>query len=303
MEMQQLRHFVAVVEHKTMRAASRALSLTQPALTRSIQTLERDLDVPLLRREARRVFPTPAGMAFFQHARLILNECVRAKDEAVQAQSGRLGEVNLGLGGMFATYMVDAAITEISTQFPELRLKVTEGLFENMMEDLQAGLLDVVFSNFPRVKMNADIALDPLIELHHAAFVRTGHRIARKRNLSLGEMVAERWLVIDQPHASLNFENTFEQEDLPIPSHLLRTNSLTLIRSLITRGDFVICMPEEFFDAEIRAGSVKRLNIPAFNYLRRAGLIYRKGTYLPPAVLQVMESIRAVCGRMNRPPI
>src|SRR5690349_3809719 len=88
MKLQQLRHFVTLVECKTMRAASQQLGLSQPALSRSIQTLEKSLDISLFRREPRRVILTAAGAAFYRQARLVLSDCERARHEVLRAQSG-----------------------------------------------------------------------------------------------------------------------------------------------------------------------------------------------------------------------
>jgi DNA-binding transcriptional LysR family regulator len=280
-------------------AASRALGISQPALTRSIQILEKMLDVSLLRRESHRVFPTPAGAVFYEEACLVLNECARAQQEAARAQFGQLGEVNLGIGGMFANYVIDAAIAQISSQFPDLRLKVKEGLFEDNVHDLHLGKLDLVFSNFPRVKTNDSVVLEPLLELHHMVFVSSHHRLASKHKVKLADTIDEHWLAIDQLHGTLGLNAGFAQADLPIPQHVIFTNSLTLIRKLVAGGNYIVALSKEFFESELRDGTVKRLNLPQFMFPRRAGLVYRKAAYRSPAVEHVMDAIRAVCERQR----
>lgn len=88
MELRQLRHFVAVVECGNLSRASRKVHISQPALTRSIKALEDLLRARLLDRKPRGVVPTPTGDIFYQHAKLILNECARAKDDIADAESG-----------------------------------------------------------------------------------------------------------------------------------------------------------------------------------------------------------------------
>ncbi len=299
MKLQQLRHFVTLVECKTMRAASQKLGLSQPALSRSIQTLEKSLDISLFRREPRRVILTAAGAAFYRQARLVLSDTERARHEVLRAQEGvYFGEVSIGLAGMFATYVADEAIATVLSNRPNLRVHITEGLFEDALADLELGRLDLMFSNFPRVKVHPDIKLEPLVELHHSMLVRSDHPLARKRReVTLADLLDERWLLIDQVHASLNFEGAFERADLAPPDHLLKTNSLTLIRSLMREGNHVACMPEEFFERELREGLLKRLNVPQFTFPRRAGLLYRGGAYQTPAVVEVMDALRAAAAR------
>ncbi|MGH3734292.1 MAG: LysR family transcriptional regulator [Micromonosporaceae bacterium] len=74
MNLQQLRYIVATVDHQTMTAAAEALHVSQPALTRAVRALERELGTPLFVRSGRRVLPTPAGLAVARHARRALGE-------------------------------------------------------------------------------------------------------------------------------------------------------------------------------------------------------------------------------------
>src|SRR5207248_2871903 len=92
MELQQLRYFVAVIENKTMHAASRSLGLSQPALTRSIQDLERRMKVSLFERDARGVQPTGAGLDLLHHAKSVLRACGDAKEDAIRVDRSRSGD-------------------------------------------------------------------------------------------------------------------------------------------------------------------------------------------------------------------
>ncbi len=295
MKLQQLRHFLAVVDFQTMHAASRKLGLSQPTLTRSIQALERSLNVTLLQRNAKRLVITPTGERFYHHARVLLNDCAHAQDEAALRQAGLPSEVRIGIGGMFAAYLCDAALAQVPSRFPHIRLKVTELLFEDMLEQLQDGLLDMVFSNLPRVRTKSNIASEPLIELHHAVFVRADHPLAATPRITLSDTLNEHWLVIDQAHAVANFESGFARADMAIPARVLKTNSLSLMRSLMNEGRYICCMPETFFKTELQEGLIARLDVPQFSFQRRGGLVYRMDAYRSPSITQVMDLIRSAC--------
>lgn len=71
-ELRQLRFLVAVSEAGSVSAAARRLYMTQPAVTTALRNLERDVGASLLRRHARGVELTPAGVAFLAQARLAL---------------------------------------------------------------------------------------------------------------------------------------------------------------------------------------------------------------------------------------
>ena len=88
-----MRDVVAISERGSLRAASRHLQLAQPALTRSVQELERELGVPLFERRARGMILTPMGEAFVRRASAVLSEVRRARDEVEQLHGGTRGRV------------------------------------------------------------------------------------------------------------------------------------------------------------------------------------------------------------------
>ena len=77
MRLQQLREFVAVAEAGSVRSASRALGVTQPALSKSVRQLENEVNAALFLRSASGVTLTPFGNAFLLRARLISAEMQR----------------------------------------------------------------------------------------------------------------------------------------------------------------------------------------------------------------------------------
>src|SRR4051812_37817572 len=93
MKLNQLRDVVAIADRGSLRAAARHLALAQPALTRSVRTLERDLGVPLFERRARGMILTPMGEAFVRRAKAILSEVRRTRDEVDQLRGLTRGSV------------------------------------------------------------------------------------------------------------------------------------------------------------------------------------------------------------------
>ena len=295
MELQQLRYFVAVIENKTMHAASRSLGLSQPALSRSIQDLERRMKVSLFARDARGVHPTEAGLDLLHHARSVLRACADAKEDAIRVDRSRSGDVRLGVGGNFVSYLISSAIRDVSERFPDLRLRVSEDHHENLVEQVHLGKLDIAFGTHPETKLREGLVFEPLISIQGNVYVRTEHPLARRRKIVLRDTIGEKWVLIDQHHARAHFEQVFRDQQLDVPSCFLRTNSVTLIKTLVRKGDFITCMHDDFFAAEIRNGQVVALRVPEFHYERKAGLFYSAAAYRSAAVEQVMETIRATC--------
>ena len=88
MKLNHLRDVVAVADRGGLRAAARHLNLAQPALTRSLGEIERELDASLFERGARGTTLTATGQAFVARARSILNEVLPASDIVLVRRAG-----------------------------------------------------------------------------------------------------------------------------------------------------------------------------------------------------------------------
>ena len=93
MRLTQIRDFLAVVECGGIRAAARKLGVSQPTITKSVRSLEAELHVQLLGRNARGIVPTASGRAFFARARVAHSELRKAEEEAA---AGRRVERRIG---------------------------------------------------------------------------------------------------------------------------------------------------------------------------------------------------------------
>src|SRR5689334_10300806 len=93
-----LRPFLAVARTGNLSAAARELSLSQPALTKSVRKLEEIVGVPLFERRARGMTLTGSGTALLAHARRIEAQCRFADAEIGAIARGEAGSIRIGAG-------------------------------------------------------------------------------------------------------------------------------------------------------------------------------------------------------------
>src|SRR5690349_12321774 len=95
--LQQIRHFLAVVEAGTLRSAAARLGVTQPAITKSLRQLEDHVRTRLMLRTPRGVVLTPAGRKFKDRARVIESELRRLGEELAAERGDGEGAVAFGV--------------------------------------------------------------------------------------------------------------------------------------------------------------------------------------------------------------
>ena len=96
MELRHLRYFVAVGEEEHFGRAAERLHIAQPALSRQIQDLEREIGFPLFDRLPRGVKLSAAGTLFLEDAQRILGEVQEATRRAERVASGKTGTLQVG---------------------------------------------------------------------------------------------------------------------------------------------------------------------------------------------------------------
>src|ERR1700742_1164201 len=142
-----LRAFVAVADHGGFHRAAERLNLTQSAISQQIKRLELETKRPLIRRTTRSVALTDDGEMVLGDARrlLQLEEAGRLRLAAPRLA----GAVRLGVGEEVAGGTLPSALGRFATLHPGVKLEVQIGVSADLIEQLNAGRLDVVFAKRP----------------------------------------------------------------------------------------------------------------------------------------------------------
>ena len=143
MELEQLEYFVRVAELGSFTRASRALNMTQPALSRKIRLLEVELRQNLLVRNGRGATPTDAGKLLLEHGRGILHQVQRLREELGRVRGSLAGRVAIGLPPSIAKVLTVSLTREFRAKLPQAALSISEGLSVAMQESILNGKLDI----------------------------------------------------------------------------------------------------------------------------------------------------------------
>lgn len=145
MELRQVEHFLAVVEHGSFTAAARATRIVQSALSTSIRNLEHELGAALFERTTRRVTITEAGRAFLPSARRVVAESTAAA-EAVRAVTGlHRGRVAVGMIQWLGPVDLPAELSAFHRRYPDIQLTVLNAPVSTLVERLRDGELDLAY--------------------------------------------------------------------------------------------------------------------------------------------------------------
>ena len=292
MNLKQLRNFVAIVDYGTFLAAAEAIPLSQPALSRSLQTLESNLGAKLLNRSTRGIQITPAGEQFYRRAKLILNEADRAIQDIKNKNPTQ--SLNIGMAPLFAGQLVPQALREIYATRPEYNLTVTSGLFPELIKSLSSGHLDLVIANLPFTEISDEVTVEPLLDIAIVYVASAEHPLSRKPTCTFQDLTKFPWAVVDERHANDLYQYIFTSEGETKSPIVLKTNSLTLLKSIISEPPFITLLPQHMVQTEIRDKKLTVLNTNQARLKRKGGLIYRKNVIPNSAVEELKQTLRAL---------
>lgn len=143
MDLKQLEYFVRVAELGSFTKAAQALDVAQPALSRQVRLLEVELRQNLLLRNGRGANPTEAGALLLAHARGILHQVARAREELGRVRGALAGRVAIGLPPSVSRVLAVPLMRAFRQQLPQVSASISEGLSVNMQEWLVNGRLDI----------------------------------------------------------------------------------------------------------------------------------------------------------------
>lgn len=141
--MDELRQFLAIVEHGTFREAARRAHLSQPALTAAMQRLEAHFGARLLHRGRTGATPTAAGEALVSRARAALAAIDEARRAIEEIEGLHAGEVRVGAGATACTYLLPPTLAAFRREHARVRFLLRETTTDEALDALHAGELDL----------------------------------------------------------------------------------------------------------------------------------------------------------------
>jgi LysR family nitrogen assimilation transcriptional regulator len=162
MDLKQLEYFVRVAELGSFTRAAQSLDVAQPALSRQVRLLEVELRQNLLVRNGRGANPTEGGKLLMAHARGILHQVERAREELGRVRGALAGRVAIGLPPSVSRLLAVPLTRAFRRQLPQVSVSISEGLSVNQQEWLATGRLDIAV--LYNAQPTPDIEIVPLHE-------------------------------------------------------------------------------------------------------------------------------------------
>jgi len=294
MDLRSLRIFLAVFDARSISAAAERLGMNQPAVSKTVQRLERDLDLTLFDREPRGVVPTVFARMLAETAREIdgnLHAVLRRIDATRNAMEG---EIVVGAGGTWQEIYLPAALARLLARRPNVRVRVVPGPPEDLVAELLLGKIDFALApiDIPEA-FAARVRCETLLESALAVVARRGHPVHALVNPGLADLAGYGWALPLGNVVRRRFERLFTDAGLTPPLPTLECADTQGLYDVLAGTDLLTFVSVLRLDLPGREG-LAPVNGAGLSVARKSGLIRRKSSYLPPLARELIEDVRRV---------
>lgn len=292
-----LKNALCLAEHGNFARAAKALNISQPTLSRSIQALENTLGEKLFNRSHKGITTTHAGEIMLKHAYLI-SASSESMQEEIQRHLGILeGSISIGAGSYVGTALLPSAIVEFSRKYPEIELSISVDAWYDLPARLMNKEFDFVvidtsdlevFPNYNLIKLN-----------QHQAFIicRPDHPLLGRVKLQATDLAEFPLMMPVLPQRLQALFNKLIFPDAQQTAGLLKQvacNDQALIKSTVQQSNNIAVATYGMVATELKAGLLAALPLKLAGLSSNFNIVRRKGIASSPTALSFIQVLQEI---------
>lgn len=292
MNFRDIEYFAVLAEHGHVGRAAEALELSQPALSVSLRRLERSMNAKLFKRTPKGIELTDVGLVLLSQVRRLRQIREDVLREVADLSEGRAGNLRIGAHAGVIDNLIGPACCALLKAAPNVTLSVTVESGDAAVSAIREGRLDMVVSVMARPP-HKDIAQEHLMDDTMVVFSSVGHRLAKRRQVTLEDLASERWTATAfsapaLPLLSLALQN----RGMDALRYVVQTTSLPLRDQVVANTDLLATTSKRLLSQIKTRHRVVELPVKGFSVKRSVGVFYRKDAYLSPAARQLIRILK-----------
>lgn len=291
MKLQTLQALIHVEELGSIRAAAQEVALSQPALTAAIQQLEEELHAPLLVRTRQGATLTAFGQAFMAHARLIVAESRRAREEIAQLRGRWEGSVRFSISPAVALSILPLALQQFTHAHPTVQVHVRDGLYPGITPALRDGTLDFALTPVHKLELEADLLADSLFATEFVIACNRDHPLRTATRMA--DLTDAQWVFSSAPRGpGAVIEDAFAAAGLGKPRRGMVCESFLALPGIVARSTMLATVPRMLFEMNSFQPELSEITVTDVLPSPTVCVVRRHDLPLTPAASQLIGWMR-----------
>jgi LysR family transcriptional activator of glutamate synthase operon len=287
MDLRQLSYVVLLSEERNFTRAAARANVAQPALSRQIQNLERELGVSLVDRTTRRVALTDDGLVLVGHARRVLAELDAIRISMDSSAAVLRGRVTLGVTPTPGPVDVPRLLAAFNELHPQVELAVREDLSVRLTDQLRADEIDLAFVSAVGAPQRRGLELTRVADDPLLLVVSPTHHLARATSVRMTELRDESFIMFRAPSTIRKMIVEACEAAGFVPRDQFETGDPWQAMRLADAGLGIAFLPQHDIEQRQQAVASVRLHDPSMRY--EVFLARREARQLSPAAAQLMR--------------
>ncbi|MBF5007324.1 LysR substrate-binding domain-containing protein [Diaphorobacter caeni] len=284
--------FRAVCEMQSLRKAAVACNVTQPGATKLMQDFEELFGQQLFARDRRGMRITPLGSMVLRQVNVVLTDLAHLHDEVLQFASGAAGSVRLGFVPSLDPALLAQSIDRMTASSPAVRFVTREGSSVELLAELDAGKLDLVFGRVLHAEQARMYETRTIYSESFSIVCGADHALARDASRRWSDLCAVAWVMPPRgtPLRDLT-DQIFLRKKLRPPVVTVESTSFHHMSRLMACSRLVGVLPKSIAEAGERANGLVQLQKGLKQDIVPITLLWRKDTELHPAALRFIDTV------------
>ena len=261
MDLKRLGHLVALADECHFARAAERVHLSQPAFSRSIQSIETELGMRLFDRDSGDVKPTPAGAFLIQRARRLLFDARSLQRDAMLYRGSQLGDTAFGAGPFPAANLMPTVMVTMRRQYPGVGLRLETSNSQLLCDRLLAEDIEFFVADVRDLPADAALQVVSLGREPAHLYARAGHPLAGRRCTFAQAWeygFASGWLPSPMRALVARLLGLPAGAD-PVPA--VQCDEMTLLRTLALATDTVFASSDAWVRDDVHAGTLVQLEV------------------------------------------
>lgn len=282
-----LDYFVMAAQILNLGIASQKLNITQPALSKSIARLEKELNLKLFDRQGRGLQLTEAGRLLLSRGLQLQQAREGIIGEMTALGQGEQGIVRIGSAGSVTQYLLPGVCQRLQHQAPGITLEIEIGMNDRLFRKLQDRELDMVIG--PQVHYSQPVTFYPVTTDRVVVVTHRGHALAGK-SVRLKALSDYGWIL---PAGSVSMrqwlDRVFREQHCRAPDVRIEISSLAAVPELIAQSGLLSFISENSLSEPAFAERLVRVDVSELVMERGVGITCLPDHWLSPATSKVID--------------
>ncbi len=286
MDFEQLRTFLEVSRLRSFSRAAEKLSVTQPAISAQIRSLENEVGARLFDRDGGKVTFTAAGRVFEPFAEHVLSCHAHIGITIAELHRSPRGEISISANEATSLYVLPLVFAAFKKQYTRVALKIVRADRARILEDVLNREVDFGIVSLP-VK-DARLTIERIHKDEVVLVTSAAHPLAGRETVSLAELLEYPLLLPKSGRQRDQLDDFFRSEDAQ-PRIAMEVESSELLKRLIGAGLGMGFLPRAVVSADAAAGGLRILKVDGLRISRELALVFRREKSLSRAAHAFLE--------------